>query len=128
MYHDPASGVLLPQGVRLASRGRVAGAWFLGILLFGLTVGIGYFTWSVFAWGQGRTPAQRALRLRCWVPGSRQVAGRDEMAQRQIFGFCLNGQLLAGFFIWLTSKDLRSAGDLLAGTNILHDPDGVLRS
>lgn len=30
MYVDPASGLFLPQGVRLASRGQVARAWFLG--------------------------------------------------------------------------------------------------
>jgi dienelactone hydrolase len=32
MYFDPASELVLPQGVRLASRGQVAGAWFLGFL------------------------------------------------------------------------------------------------
>jgi uncharacterized RDD family membrane protein YckC len=48
------------------------------------------------------------------------------MAQRQIIGFVLNGQLLSGFFIWLTSKNLRSVGDFFARTVILHDPDGVL--
>ena len=126
MYFDPASELLLPQGVRLASRRQVAAAWVLGLVLFSITLGIGYITWSLFAWRQGRSPAQRILSLRCWLPESRQVAGREETALRQITGFCLNGQLLSGFFIWLTSKTLRSVGDLLAGTVILHDPDGIL--
>jgi hypothetical protein len=127
MYVDPASGLLLPQGVRLASRGRVAAAWFLGLLLFIVTLGIGYVTWSLFAWGQGRSPAQRMLSLRCWLPEPRRVAGRKQMALRQITGFCLNGQLLSGFLIWLNGRHLRSAGDFFAGTVILHDPDGILQ-
>jgi hypothetical protein len=125
MYFDPASGLFLPLGVRLASRSRVAAAWFLGLVLFSITLGIGYVIWSLFAWGQGRSPAQRILSLRCWLPEPRRVAGRKQMALRQITGFCLNGQLLSGFFIWLTGRSLRSAGDFCAGTVILHDPDGV---
>jgi uncharacterized RDD family membrane protein YckC len=126
MYFDPASELMLPRGVRVASRAQVARAWFLGLLLFGVTAGIGYVTWSLFVWSQGRTPAQRILSLRCWLPEHRRVAGREQTAQRQITGFFLNGQLLAGFFIWLTGKKLRSVGDFFAGTVILHDPDGVL--
>lgn len=126
MYFDPASELLLPQGVRLASRGQVAAAWFLGLLLFSVTLGIGYIIWSLFAWRHGRSPAQRILSLRCWLPEARRVAGRKQTALRQITGLCLNGQLLSGFFIWLTGKQLRSAGDFFAGTVIVHDPDGVL--
>jgi uncharacterized RDD family membrane protein YckC len=126
MYFDPASGLLLPLGVRLASRAQVARAWLLGLLLFSVTAGVGYVTWSLFVWGQGRTPAQRMLSLRCWLPERRRVAGLEQTAQRQVTGFFLNGQLLSGFFIWLTGKKLRSVGDFLAGTVILHDPDGVL--
>jgi hypothetical protein len=50
MYFDPASELVLPRaygGVRLASRGHVARAWFLGLLLFIVTLGIGYITWSL---------------------------------------------------------------------------------
>lgn len=127
MHVDPASGLILPQGVQLASRGRVAAAWFLGLLLFSVTLGIGYVTWSLFAWGDGRTPAQRILSLRCWLPVPRRVAGRKQTALRQITGFFLNGQLLSGLFLWLASNDLRSVGDVFADTVILHDPDGMLR-
>ena len=126
MYFDPASELILPQGVRLASRAQVARAWFLGLLLFIVTAGIGYVTWSLFVWGQGRTPAQGVLHLRCWLSEPRRVAQWNETAQRQITGFFLNGQLLSGFFIWLTSKQLRSVGDFFASTVVLHDPDGVL--
>lgn len=126
MYYDPASELVLPEGVRLASRGQVARAWFLGLLLFIVTLGVGYLVWSLLVWGQGRTPAQRMLSLRCWLPEPRRLAEREQMAQRQITGFFLNGQLLFGFFIWLTSKHLRSVGDFFAGTVVLYDPDGLL--
>jgi uncharacterized RDD family membrane protein YckC len=104
----------------------VAGAWFLGLALFCATLGIGYITWSLFTWRQGQTPAQRMLGLRCWLPLSGQVAGRKDMAVRQIAGLCLNGQALSGFLIWLFGENLRSMGDVFADTMILYDPDGVL--
>jgi uncharacterized RDD family membrane protein YckC len=121
-----ASELVLPQGVGLASRARVAAALILGLLLFGVTLGIGYIAWSVFTWGQGQTPAQRILNLRCWLTQDGRVAGRDEMAIRQVLGLFLCGGLIWGFFVWLISKNRRSAGDLLAGAVVLHDPDGVL--
>jgi hypothetical protein len=127
LYLDPASGLSLPLGTRLASRAEVARAWFLGLALFIGTLGIGYVAWSLFEWGNGRSPAQRMLGLRCWMPDSLEVAGRWETAARQVIGFGLNGELLAGFFIWLTDSHLRSVGDFLAGTVLLHDPDGVVQ-
>jgi RDD family len=116
----------LPAGARIASRGQVAGAWFLALALFIATAGIGYLAWSVLTWGQGRTPAQRMLGLRCWLPLAGRVAGRGDMAVRQISGVGLNGQLFVGFFIWLFNGSLRSVGDALADTIVLYDPDGVL--
>jgi hypothetical protein len=73
-------------------------------VLFTVTAGIGYLTWSLFAWAKGQTPAQRILSLRCWLPEPRSVAGREQTAQRQITCFFLNGQLRAGLFIWLSSS------------------------
>ena len=122
MYLDPASRLVLPQGARLASRARVAAALLLALVLFGVPLGIGYVAWSLFTWNQGRTPAQRILSLRCWLPEPRRVAGRDDMAVRQVLGFFLCGGLLWGFFVWLASGNRRSAGDLLAGTVVLYDP------
>lgn len=126
MYFDPASRLALPQDARLATRARVAISVVLGLALFIVTLGVGYIAWSLFEWGQGRTPAQRILRLRCWSPQPSRVADRDDMAVRQIIGFLLCGGLLWGFFVWLASSTLRSAGDLWAGTVVLYDPDGTL--
>ena len=104
----------------------MAAAWFLGLALFIAMAGIGYLAWSVFTWGQGRTPAQWMLGLRCWLPLAGRVAGRGDMAVRQISGVGLNGQLFVGFFIWLFNGSLRSVGDALADTIVLYDPDRVL--
>ena len=48
------------------------------------------------------------------------------MAVRQISGVCLNGQLLAGVFVWLFGEPLRSVGDVVADTMVMYDPDGIL--
>jgi len=112
-----------PAGARLAGRGQVASAWFLGLALFIATLGVGYLAWSLVTWRQGRTPAQGMLGLRCWLPLAGRVAGRRDMAVRQISGACLSA---AGVFVWLFGEPLRSAGDVVADTMVMDDPDGVL--
>ena len=126
MHFDHDSGLVLPQGVRPRSIGRVVAAYALAVLLFVVTLGIGYIIWSLVAWGHGQTPAQRPLGLRCWRPGTGRPASRGQMALRQITGLLLNGELLMGPFILLASKDRTSVGDYLIGTVVLHDPHDVL--
>jgi uncharacterized RDD family membrane protein YckC len=125
-YFDPASKLILPQSLGIASRARVAASLMVALLLFSVTLGIGYIAWSLFEWGQGRTPAQRILGLRCWLPKACQVADRDDMAVRQVLGLFFCGGLIWGVFVWLASSNLRSAGDLLAATVVLHDPSDSL--
>jgi uncharacterized RDD family membrane protein YckC len=125
MYFDRETWLILPEGVRPASRARVAASWFLAVGLFVVTLGVGYLAWAAVTWGQGRTPAQRMLDLRCWRPETGRVADRDRMALRQVTGL-LNGELLIGPIIWLASNSLNSLGDLFAGTVVVHDPDHVL--
>ena len=126
MWFDPDTWLILPQGVRPASKGRVAASFFLAIGLFIATLGLGYLIWEVVAWDQGQTPAQRLLGLRCWRRDTRDVASRKHMALRQVTGLLLNGELLMGPLIWLGSRDLNSVGDLFAGTRVLYDPNQLL--
>jgi uncharacterized RDD family membrane protein YckC len=126
MWFDRDTWLILPQGVRPASKGRVAAAYALAVVLFVATLGVGYLIWAAVAWGQGQTPAQRLLGLRCWRRDTRSVAGRKHMALRQVTGLLLNGELLMGPLIWLGSKELNSVGDFFAGTVVLHDPNQVL--
>jgi uncharacterized RDD family membrane protein YckC len=104
-----------------ASRSRVAASYLLAVLLFAATLGVGYLIWSLVTWGRGQTPAQRLCGLRCWHPQTGQVAGRGQMAVRQITGLALNGELLAGLFILLCSETLSSVGDIFADTVVLRD-------
>src|ERR1700733_13164235 len=68
MYFDPLSGLMLPNGVQLASIGRRIGAWFLAIPLAIVTLGIGYVIWGLIVWGRGQTPALQVLGMGCWRP------------------------------------------------------------
>jgi uncharacterized RDD family membrane protein YckC len=126
MWFDRDTWLVLPQGVRPASKARVAASWFLGVGLFAVTLGIGYLGWAALAWGQGQTPAQRLLGLRCWRRDTGRVAGRKQMALRQVTGLLLNGELLMGPLIWLNSRQLNSVGDFFAGTVVVHDPNRLL--
>jgi uncharacterized RDD family membrane protein YckC len=126
MYFDHKSGLVLPQGVQPRGCGRVVAAYVVAVLLFIVTLGIGYIIWSLMVWGYGQTPAQRLFGLRCWRPESRRLASRGQMALRQAIGLLLNGELLAGFFILLIDPVRTSVADYLIGTVVLHDPHDVL--
>jgi uncharacterized RDD family membrane protein YckC len=126
MYFDRRSGEVLPEGVRPAGLGRLIAAACLAVVLFAVTLGVGYITWAVVVWGQGHTPAQRLLRLRCWLPDTGRVASREDMAVRQVLGLAVAGQLLIGVWLLLFTRAHRSVGDFLAGTVVVHDPDRVL--
>ncbi len=125
MWFDPDTNLILPQGVRPASKAQVAASWFLGVALFAVTLGLGYLIWAAVTWAEGQTPAQRLLNLRCWRPETCAVADRKHMARREIAGL-LDGELLIGPSMWLLSASLNSLGDLLAGTVVLHDPNQLL--
>jgi hypothetical protein len=126
MWFDRDTWLILPRGVRPASKGRVAASWFLAIGLFAVTLGVGYLAWATVTWGQGQTPAERLLGLCCWRRDTSRLADRGRMALRQVTGLLLNGELLMGPLIWLGSKELNSVGDFFAGTVVLHDPDQLL--
>jgi uncharacterized RDD family membrane protein YckC len=110
---------VLPEGVRPASAWQVTATYLLAVLLFIVTLGVGYIAWSVVTWGHGQTPAQRIRGLRCWIPGTGRVAGRRRMAVRQVTGLLLNGELLAGVIVLLATESLSSVGDVFAGTVVL---------
>jgi uncharacterized RDD family membrane protein YckC len=128
MYFDHQSGLVLPQGVQPRSVGRVVAVYILAVLLFIVTLGIGYIIWSLVAWGRGQTPAQRLFGLRCWRPGTGRPASRGQMALRQASGLLLNGELLVGVFILLIDPARTSVGDYIVGTVVVHDPHDALRT
>jgi uncharacterized RDD family membrane protein YckC len=127
MYSVLESRPELPEDAPPAGVGRVVAVYALAVALFIVTLGIGYLAWSVVTWGQGQTPAQRILGLRCWDRKTGRVAGRWRMALRQFTGVLLNGQALIGVFILLSDMNAVSVGDVLAGTVVLRDPDDVIQ-
>jgi uncharacterized RDD family membrane protein YckC len=131
MYYDPNSELLLPLGVELASVGRRIGAFFLGILLSIVTLGIGYIIWGLIVWGKGTSPALQVLGMRCWRPAEGRVASWGFMALRDIVGTIAQGVLslitaLISFILFLTGKKHQSLTDLIGGTVVVYDPNKVL--
>jgi uncharacterized RDD family membrane protein YckC len=133
MYFDPQSGLMLPMGTALAGHGLRIGSWFLDRLLAFVTLGIPYAIWALCIWGRGQTPAQQILGLRCWRPEDGRVASWGWMAMREIIGNIIQAVLsfitaLVSFILFLTRQDRRPLTDLVAGTVVLHDPNGVLKA
>ncbi|KRC65302.1 hypothetical protein ASE12_11325 [Aeromicrobium sp. Root236] len=128
---DQASGLVLPDGVELASHGRRIGAYFLAIPLAVVTLGIGYIIWGLIVWGKGTSPALQVLGMKVYRPEQRQTATFGTMALRNIVGGIAQGilsviTLLVSFILFLTRPDRRSLPDLIASTVVLHDPNKVL--
>jgi uncharacterized RDD family membrane protein YckC len=129
-YYDPASGLILPEGVQLASVGRRIGAFFLAILLYVLTLGIGYVIWGLIVWGRGQTPALQVLGMRCWRPETQRVAGWWWMALREIVGgfiesfFSFIG-VIGSFTLMAVGRERKCIHDYIAGTVVLNDPNNV---
>jgi len=131
MYLDPASGLILPEGVQLASVGRRIGAFFLAILLCVLTLGIGYVIWGLIVWGRGQTPALQVLGMRCWRPETQRVAGWWWMALREIVGGIIEGffsfiGVIVSFALMAAGRERKCFHDYIAGTVVLNDPNNVL--
>jgi uncharacterized RDD family membrane protein YckC len=131
MYIDPASGLALPEGVKLASVGRRIGAYFLAIPLSIVTLGIGYAIWGLVVWGRGQTPTYQVLGMRCWRPENNRVAGWWWMALREIIGTLADGilsiiTLLVSFILMSSSPKRQCLHDLIGGTIVIHDPNKVM--
>jgi uncharacterized RDD family membrane protein YckC len=133
MYVDQLSGLVLPDGVQLASSGRRIGAFFLAIPLAIVTLGIGYAIWGLIVWGSGQTPALQVLGMRCWRPETGRVAGWGWMALRETVGRIVENILsiftaVLSLVLMLSSKDRKTLHDMVAGTVVLYDPDKVLQA
>lgn len=133
LYLDPQSGLMIPQGTVLASCGRRIGAYFLGALLAIVTLGIGYAIWGLIVWGSGQTPGLQVLGMRCWRPEDGRVANWGWMALREIIGRFVDGvasliTLVISFVFFLSRPDRKTLHDMIGGTVVLHDPNGVLKN
>jgi len=131
MYYDARSGLTLPNGTELASTGRRIGAFFLAIPLEIITLFIGYWIWGLILWGRGQTPALKVLNMQVWRPDDQKPATFGWMALREIIGRLVDGilsifTLLTSFILMCVGKERKTLHDLVAGTVVLYDPNGVL--
>lgn len=131
-YPDPASGLTMPNGTELASVGRRIGGYFMELLLFIVTLAIGYIVWSLIVWARGQTPGKQVLHMRCLRTEDGRVAHWGWMCLRQVVGGFVEG-LFAGIvflvssIMMITSAQRRAIHDHIAGTIVLYDPNDVLR-
>jgi uncharacterized RDD family membrane protein YckC len=131
MYYDQISGLTLPQGTELATVGRRIGAYFLGILLAIVTLGIGYIIWGLIVWADGQSPALQVLGMRVYRYQEYRVASWGGMALREVVGRVCESILFSipgiiGFFLMLSSRERRCLHDMIATTVVLYDPNKVL--
>jgi uncharacterized RDD family membrane protein YckC len=129
MFFDPQSGVILPDGVQLASVGRRIGAYFLALPLLIGTLVIGYIIWGLIVWGRGQTPALQVLGMRCWRYEEKRVAEWGWMALRELIGRLIEAIPIFGLIsliLMLTGRERKCIHDYVAGTVVIHDPNKVL--
>ena len=129
-YFHQESGLTLPNGTELASRGRRVGAYFLAIPLLIVTLVIGYLIWGLVLWGKGTSPALKVLKMKCYKPATGQVATFGTMALRNIVGAALVENIailpIVSFIMFLATGKKQSLHDVIGGTVVLHDPNDVL--
>ena len=132
-YFDHLSGLVLPNGTQLASVGRRIGSYFLALVLFIVTLGIGYLVWGAISWAKGQTPTQQVLGMQTWRPQTRANATWGEQFLRELsrilYIIPFIGWIIAivSFFMFVASREHRALHDQVGGTIVLHDPNRVLQ-
>jgi uncharacterized RDD family membrane protein YckC len=130
---DHVSALVLPNGTQLASVGRRIGSYFLALLLFIVTLDIGYLIWRAISWTKGQTPTQQILGLQTWEPQTRANATWVEQFLRELsrilYVIPFVGWIIAivSFFMFVASREHRALHDQIGGTIVLYNPNRVLQ-
>ena len=121
------------RGTQLASVGRRIGSYFLALVLFIVTLGVGYLVWGAISRSRGRAPTQKILGMQTWKPQTRANATWGEQFPRESSCImCITpliGWIIAivSFFMFLASREHRALHDQVGGAIVLHDPNRVLQ-
>jgi uncharacterized RDD family membrane protein YckC len=112
---------------RLSSLGRRLADYLLTIVLFIVTLGIGYLIWSiVFCWKQGMTPAKKILGMQVVNSKTGQPCTWSQMAMRDVIWTIVLGIIPLGTLIdaimLITSGTRQRLLDRMAGTLVIDVP------
>jgi uncharacterized RDD family membrane protein YckC len=114
---------------------ELAGLWLrfaglvLEIVLFAVTLGVGWLAWSAVEWRGGRTPAKRILRMRVVGAADGELAPWRTMALRTVvygigvvglFGAATLGLGWAIAAAFALSPTRQCMGDRLALTSVVR--------
>ncbi|MEU4424667.1 RDD family protein [Actinoplanes sp. NPDC024001] len=106
----PANSVLL------VSVGGRAAALLLDLMLFFLTMYIGWIVWSVYTWGTGQTPAKKILGHVVADANTGAPIDWHRMFRREVLG-----KILVGFFTGGMATAVDALGVLRRDRRTLHD-------
>ncbi len=105
------AGIETVGGSPVSSLGKRLGGYFLEVVLMIVTLVIGWFIWSLVAWGKGRTPAKQILKMQVVKVADGQVAGWGTMALREFVVKSIPGAILA----FAVDQRLGSVWTIVAG-------------
>ena len=120
-----------PQGIKAAGLGRRVGAYILDIVLFFVTLIIGYIIWSLFTLSRGQTPGKQLVGIRVMrADGTRSDWGwtflREFVIKTLVFGV-LGDTLTSGIasivdLVWaFFDKDRQTLHDKIMKTVVVDD-------
>jgi uncharacterized RDD family membrane protein YckC len=102
----------------------------LDVLLFIVTLGIGWLIWSLIIWSRGQTPAKQILHMRVLNLETGRGAAWGTMALREIVGRWLLGLVplytLISCIVLLVDERSQALWDKIATTVVVEDPDDRL--
>jgi uncharacterized RDD family membrane protein YckC len=123
VFNSQNQQVLVP----LASPGKRFGTLFLEVLLYIVTLGIGYLIWLLIAWGKGQTPGKQLMKMQYIDTSTGRPAGWGKSFIRDfvirgllfeiIFIFTLSiGWFIGCFMILDRDKNYQAGWDRIGGT------------
>jgi uncharacterized RDD family membrane protein YckC len=100
------------------------GAAILDVILFFVTLGIGWIIWSVFAWQKGRTPGKALCGLTVVNSRTNQTATFGQMVLREVLAKCVLSWLTNGITTFIggamvLAPKRQALWDLVASTTVV---------
>jgi uncharacterized RDD family membrane protein YckC len=137
MAGQPGAGQYnLPPGVTLATPGKRLGAYLLRLVLFIVTLGIGYLLWNlIYCYPRSQEPAKQLLKMKVVKKDTGLRANYGTMMLRNwvggylLFGVISSVCFIAGIvldFMLLWDADRQQLWDKIGGTIVVDDPNDVL--